>query len=470
LSPNTNFPPCQRPENAVTERLLEHPRVTYDVDGDALVIALKDELLVRTDARVGSPALDEGLAGIACLRGPSRGQAAVASPAGVEVWRLTDPEADSIDHARRLRALAPEVCVTTLDGRPLDVPAVSPNHILVVSPKYDTCPASPPNPLPPPHGGDFIPEDDCELSVSVVVIDTGYIETSPPHAALDARVTLVAGVWLDTSVDPPVWRPTAADVADADEDGRLDPIAGHGTFIAGLIAHGCPEARITAVGQRHACMPIGDTSDPVDRAMLFTSEYDVANALLMNADADVVSCGFSFPVLDGYPSIPFTSVMSVLSGPDAPRPGVAVVSPAGNEDSGRPYWPAAHPDVIGVAATNRRGNARAHFSNWGPWADCCARGEDVTSTFLYWVGPLDGEPPSQIDDFVGWARWDGTSFAAPKVSAAIARVVADSGGGLLPIDAFAQLISGAAGVEVTPLTDVSLSGPAGVTLPHLHLG
>jgi subtilisin family serine protease len=183
-----------------------------------------------------------------------------------------------------------------------------------------------------------------------------------------------------------------------------------------------------------------------------------------------VSCGFSFPTLDGLPSIAFVSVMDVLTGPDAPRPGVAVVSPAGNESSRRAYWPAAHPDVIGVAATSRMGNARAWFSNWGRWADCCARGQDVRSTFIYWLGPVEGEPASDIENFLGWARWDGTSFAAPKVTAAIADLVAASGDALLPVDAAEQLLSGTGGVEVTPLTDMTLTPFPGVTLPHLHLG
>ena len=82
--------------------------------------------------------------------------------------------------------------------------------------------------------------------------------------------------------------------------------------------------------------------------------------------------------------------------------------------------------MIGVASTNRRGNARAWFSNWGDWCDCCTRGEYVYSTFVYWDGPVEGEPLTDIEHFRGWARWDGTSFAAPKVSAAIARLFAES--------------------------------------------
>jgi subtilisin family serine protease len=183
----------------------------------------------------------------------------------------------------------------------------------------------------------------------------------------------------------------------------------------------------------------------------------------MHSKADVIQCGFSFPTLDDYPSIPFSAVMDVLTGEGAPRPGVAVVGPAGNEDSRRRYWPAALPDVIGVAATNRRAKHRARFSNWGKWCNCCARGADVFSTFITWNGTIEGDPAWDILDFSGWATWDGTSFAAPQVSAAIAYAVAQAGGALTPVQAWSDLRAGASEF----VTDYSLSGLPGVELPYL---
>ena len=468
MSPNTVFPLNQDPENAITQRILEHPRVTFDVDGDALVIALKDELLVRTSAR--TPTLDKELERVARLSGSLGREFDLDLLDDVEVWRLNDPEANSIDEARRLRKYVRDEYLKTQKGPELLLPAVSPNHVCVVS-KYDTCPAGPPHPIPPPPDSeDFVELPDDGPRARVVVIDTGYIQTTPPHAALDARVQSVPGQWLDTTVNPAVWRLSPPDVPDADHDGRLDGVAGHGTFIAGIVANGCRQAEITVVGQRHDCMPLAQPPNPIDEAMLFVAEFDVAYSLLQHSDADVVSCGFAFPTLDAYASISFSSVMQVLTGPHARRRGVAVVAPAGNESSPRAYWPAAHPDVIGVASTNRLGNARAWFSNWGAWANCCTRGQDVRSTFIYWHGPIEGEPLTEIDNFIGWARWDGTSFAAPKVTAAIARLVAESDETLLPVDAYHKLVSGTGGVTVTPLTDMTLWPFPGVKLPHLHLG
>jgi hypothetical protein len=248
-----------------------------------------------------------------------------------------------------------------------------------------------------------------------------------------------------------------------DADGRLDGISGHGTFIAGLIAHIAPQAKLKVVGLRNQEVLIRGES-AVEQLGLFETEIAVAHAMLTHCDTDIIQCGFAFPTLDDYPSLPFAAAMQVLTGPEAPRKGIAVVAPAGNEESSRRYWPAALPDVIGVASTNKADEARAWFSNWGQWCDCCTRGEDVFSTFIYWDGPIEGEPLNDDEKFAGWARWDGTSFAAPKVSAAIATLVADNPG-QRPIDAWAQLVAGS-----SDLIDTTLSGPPGVSLPHLRLG
>jgi len=483
VSPNTSFPLHESPQNTITQLILDHPRVTFHVDRDVLVIAIKDELLVRKASRIDSPRLNEALLKVASNAGslgrrPASGRGEddadeesdtfepppePSAADEVEIWRLINPDDNSIDQARRLRILAQEECCRTRSGPSSVVPPVSPNHVCVVS-EFDCCPATPPIPVPPiPTPPPFVEAPDDAPMASVVVIDTGYIETYPFNAALDARVTVVPGEWYDTAASQ--WRTCPPDFVDTDPEGRLIGVVGHGTFIAGIVAHQSRQAQVTVVGQRYDCMPL--TPNLVDKQRLFATEYDIASALLNHADADVVSCGFAFPTLDGYASIAFTSVMQVLTGPDAPRPGVAVVAPAGNERTTHPYWPAAHPDVVGVAATNPLGGARAWFSNWGPWVNCCARGQDVRSTFVDWVGPIQGEPLSDVYNFSGWAIWNGTSFSTPKVSGAIARAVAENG--ITGVDAYELLISGGGGVAVTPLTDMTLTPFPGVTLPHLHL-
>ena len=474
MSPNTVFPLYERPRNDITERIIEHPRVSHHVQDDVLVLAIKDELLVHSSVRSNAPQFHDELSRVAELRGslgadPRPGQPDILED--IERWSLKDAGEHSVDQARRLRQFARDRRIKLGSGAAAHLPAVTPNHVCTVMP-FDFCPATPPHAVPPPPQaqvrGFIEPIRRGAPRAEVVVIDTGYISADPPHARLDARVRSIPGQWFDTLADQPAWIDSAPDEADADGDGKLDGVAGHGTFVAGIVAHGCRQCRITVVGQRHESMSV--TRHPVDRARLFSTEYEIARSLLVHSDAHVILCGFAFPTLDRHPSIAFTSAMEAIRAQAAPRRDVAVVAPAGNEASAQPYWPAAHPDVIGVAASNRRGNGRAWFSNWGSWLDCCTRGESVFSTFIDWSGQMDGAPPTDIEHFQGWATWSGTSFSAPKVAAAIADVYVAQGGRVSPLSAFRQLISGAAGVAVEPLTDPTLPGAYGVALPYLALG
>jgi hypothetical protein len=277
-------------------------------------------------------------------------------------------------------------------------------------------------------------------------------------------VTVVHGQWLDPTGK---WKRDKPDGLYTDSAGQLDGISGHGTFIAGLISNIAPQTRLEVVGLRNQEVEIGALT-PRKQLGLFETEVAIAHAMLRRCRTDVIQCGFAFPTLDDYPSPVFAAVMEELRDASAPHGGrVAVVAPAGNEQSRRKYWPAAHPEVIGVASTNRRGNGRAWFSNWGNWCDCCARGEYVYSTFVHWDGPVEGESPDEIEHFRGWARWDGTSFAAPKVSAAIAAEFVAGGRTTPPADVARQLIASRNGSTVT---DATLSGPPGVALPYLQIG
>jgi subtilisin family serine protease len=118
-----------------------------------------------------------------------------------------------------------------------------------------------------------------------------------------------------------------------------------------------------------------------------------------------------------------------------------VVSPAGNQHCQVPQYPAAfhlepdHPNVIGVGSISPFGK-RSRFSNYGSWVACCTEGENVLSTFITgWSGEIEeADPPGVLPgshpskQFTsGWARWSGTSFAAPKVTAALAKAAVSAG-------------------------------------------
>jgi len=85
---------------------------------------------------------------------------------------------------------------------------------------------------------------------------------------------------------------------------------------------------------------------------------------------------------------------------------VAAVGNSGKEDT--EYYPGASPEAIGVSAVNSD-DRWASFSTFGEWVDLAAPGANVLSTYPLKLGN-------------GYKIMDGTSMAAPFVSAAAALV------------------------------------------------
>jgi subtilisin family serine protease len=111
----------------------------------------------------------------------------------------------------------------------------------------------------------------------------------------------------------------------------------------------------------------------------------------------------------------------------AVKKGAVVVAAVGNADEAPttpwPYasWPAALPHVIGVGALTRSGNV-PDFSDQDPtFVDLAAPGVGIFSTFPKdLTAPQEGCTPQGYTDCAtgDYHRPEGTSFAAPQVSAA----------------------------------------------------
>ena len=238
----------------------------------------------------------------------------------------------------------------------------------------------------------------------VLVLDTGL--------APDAIGGKISGVharskeaWGPTKKKLPPPKPDTdnRDPHDANNDDWLDPVAGHGTFIAGIIARLAPGAEV-AVGKVLENTGEGDDADIAFRI----------NAVIQagqRPDILVLSCS-CYSENDNAPLGLASAVARIQA------LGTVVVAAAGNDGSCRVTWPAALPGVISVGALGPDGPAE--FSNWGSWVKACAPGVDVVGSFYNGVDEHDDENPKS-SDFQGWARWSGTSFAAPIVAAAIAR-------------------------------------------------
>ena len=273
---------------------------------------------------------------------------------------------------------------------------VSLNHVLVGQPHPKGGPAGPPAATAAHRRLD--PAQEREVP-DIAVLDTGV----PSRTLLS--------VW-HPNLDAAIRRDHANPVFHDDED-RLYPSsapqlgaeAGHGTFIAGLVRRVAPDLVISPYA---VLDPDGIGDDVwVARALLAVGTRPMA--------VPVINLSLGGYTFDDNPPVVTQAVLDEL-----PRTTV-VVAAAGNDGVDRPWWPAAFKRVVAVAAVDDAGGvvAPTGWSNYGAWVDVCTVGLDLLSTYV------DGTYPSGAT-FAGphpFARWSGTSFAAPLVAAEIARRV-----------------------------------------------
>ncbi|HSP27896.1 MAG TPA: S8/S53 family peptidase [Ilumatobacteraceae bacterium] len=190
-------------------------------------------------------------------------------------------------------------------------------------------------------------------------------------------------------------------------DNYLDPVAGHGTFIAGIIEQltpGC-EIRVERVFE-----PQGDVGT-FELAFRLWYLMETVKPQIVNFSFGGTGRGVLFELLIDY----YHELYDVV-----------FVAAAGNEGSCVAQYPAALASVVGVAGLGPTGPAE--WSNYGPWVDACAPGTDIVSSFFAkFNGALPRINGIDSDDFDQWATWSGTSFAAPVVVAALAREMVTTG-------------------------------------------
>ena len=253
--------------------------------------------------------------------------------------------------------------------------------------------------------------------VLVGVLDTGIAD----HPWLRNRSTSRGAVDLD---EP-----------DRDNDGALDFSAGHGTFIAGAILQYAPQAWL-AVRRLQT-----STSGPPPHQGYATDAELAAGLSDWSTAPDFRQLRVLNLSIGGYTydGAGLLATERALQQCRRANPDLVVVAGAGNDDTNRPFFPAAFKDVVAVAAlTDGPTDQRACFSNKGWWVDACAPGVGLVSTFPRWQNrPIAAYPapspscrgvvPTTTTGNVNFdlvAEWRGTSFAAPIVAAWIAQRIA----------------------------------------------
>jgi serine protease len=206
---------------------------------------------------------------------------------------------------------------------------------------------------------------------------------------------------------------------------------GHGTQVAGTIAEQTNNGiGVTGLAYGARIMPIRVLDGRGD------------------GDASAIAAGVIFAVLHHAQiinmSLEFSSGVTASSVPEladalrfAHARGVLVVSAAGNEGTSRIAYPARAPDVVAVGASTEHG-CPADFSNHGPGLDILAPGggadarlpnrredpgcdpDGPSGADIYQETLIDGSPRR----FGIPSGYEGTSMAAPHVSATAALVIA----------------------------------------------
>ncbi|HLU33201.1 MAG TPA: S8/S53 family peptidase [Natronosporangium sp.] len=255
-----------------------------------------------------------------------------------------------------------------------------PNHVFFSTPFNHGGPFGPPvpadaSPLPPRRS-------DTRL-VSVAIIDTG--------------------LWKDSQIPEVYFKPGGFDVeveTDVDGDGVLDGDVGHANFIAGVIVLHTRRVELSV-------LKVLDTFG-------VCTEDELVKALdRLDPSVQLVNLSLGGFTLDSGPPLPLQAALErALTGTDR----VVVAAAGNNGERVEPFWPAAF-TTTGHAWSERVAAVAAHdgwevceWSNAGPWITLAAPGQDVRSTYIN-----HPEFPS------GWAQWSGTSFAAPRVVAEVAK-------------------------------------------------
>jgi hypothetical protein len=307
-----------------------------------------------------------------------------------------DEEYCLLDGITRLRGDVDVPDVLGRVDRVLGPGVVTPNHILSVCPGV-LCPAT--EPMIPARTEPW-PEVAAVREgkgVRVAVVDTGFLESR-----YDKR-------WLHGVIADP----DDLEVQDLwpSPDGFIDPYAGHGTFIAGVIRCIAPGAEVTVE-------QVIDQAGVVDEAALIVQ---LDEALAKSPDVISFSAG-------GYTrnNLPPKGFVEFYENRLRHHKGVVLVAAAGNDGIRDPFWPAAFPWAVSVGALDAAGRERAPFTNFGGWVDVYAPGEGIVNAYATgkYRSIID---PTDIREFDGMCEWSGTSFSTPVVAGLIAARMARAG-------------------------------------------
>lgn len=251
----------------------------------------------------------------------------------------------------------------------------------------------------PPASAVPAPATGEDAAVTVAVIDTGI----PSELRGDGLLSEIERT--SDNID-------ALDQLPAGPDGWLDYQAGHGTFVAGVIRRVAPHAKIRVYRAAD--------SDG------FATDQDIADAILQAHDdgAKIINLSLGARTVDNQPPPAMAAaVATVMQESDGQT---VIVAAAGNFGDESDVWPACLPDVVAVGGLTSSLDP-TDWSSRGAHVRLSTVGEGIRSTYVPGTeSPVFDPQPDQFGPDP-WALWSGTSFSAPQIAGAVARISYESG-------------------------------------------
>ncbi len=234
--------------------------------------------------------------------------------------------------------------------------------------------------------------------VTVAVVDSGV---DLRHPDLVGQVRHDGYDFVDNDADP------------SDENG-------HGTHVAGVIAAADDGSGVVGIAPAAQILPVRvmnhegwGSQEQIAAGIRFATERQV--------DVINLSIGATLYPADEARVTESPVTMAVQQALDA---GIVVVVAAGNDFVPFPNIVAyTNPEVLLVAASDEQ-DARAPFSNTGPWVDVVAPGQHIYATLPTYPVYLTADLPPDERFQPDYDYLSGTSQAAPHVTGMVALLLA----------------------------------------------
>jgi Subtilase family len=172
----------------------------------------------------------------------------------------------------------------------------------------------------------------------------------------------------------------------------LEDFDSHGTYVYSVLRQQCPHCEVQAINL-HGDLGLSSVIHALQQVHSQSQAYDPSTTALVNLSLGTYT----------YDQDLHATVRALETS------GLVLIAAAGNDNTTRPFYPAAFREVLGVCSSTRHTRVKAAYSNFGDWISLCAPGLQYVSR------PLQhGEVAS------------GTSLAAPMVTGVLGQLLLEA--------------------------------------------